>query len=322
MRRIRTLAAVAAVALSIGAGPASAAHIDGRPARGTVDPAAGAVTAISVVPGDGRAEVVIALTGPVQVADFAIEAPDRIVLDLTGARLNRLRAYDRQLRGGIRNIRLSQSTPSVVRIVLDLDAKRQYSVTQSDSEIRVSVMGGGRFVAWSTNPEKTVFAATPTEAPKTDPAANIATGTVATKPATAPAPAAAPAPVVPPPAAVSTPPARPTDIESVIAPSALVRPAAITTIGAFGSQQSQARRISITWEDAPIQDVLATFAEYSGRTIVRGKAVTGTVSAEIKDQPWDVAMKAILTRMAGRDGREFRHHRRRQLREHPRAAVQ
>ena len=68
----------------------------------------------------------------------------------------------------------------------------------------------------------------------------------------------------------------------------------VTTVGAFGSRQSQARRISITWEDAPVQDVLATFAEYSGRTIVRGKAVTGTVSAEIKDQPWDVAMKAIL----------------------------
>jgi type IV pilus assembly protein PilQ len=61
----------------------------------------------------------------------------------------------------------------------------------------------------------------------------------------------------------------------------------------FG-QASQARRITITWEDAPIQDVLAVFAEYSSRTIVRGKAVTGTVSAEIKDQPWDVAMKAIL----------------------------
>jgi hypothetical protein len=110
MRRIRTLAAVAAVALSTGAGPASAAHIDGRPTRTAPDPAAGAVTAISVVPGDGRAEVVIALTGPVKVADFIIEAPDRIVLDLTGARLSPLgRAYDRKVRGGIRNIRLNQS---------------------------------------------------------------------------------------------------------------------------------------------------------------------------------------------------------------------
>jgi type IV pilus assembly protein PilQ len=66
-------------------------------------------------------------------------------------------------------------------------------------------------------------------------------------------------------------------------------PAPVTRV-----QQPQQRRITITWEDAPIADVLASFAEIGGRTIVRGKAVTGTISAEIKDQPWDVAMKAIL----------------------------
>jgi len=301
MRRIRTLAAVAAVALSTGAGPASAAHIDGRPTRTAPDPATGAVTAISVVPGNGRADVVIALTGPVTVADFIIEAPDRIVLDLTGARLNSLgRAYDRKIRGGIRNIRLNQSSPSVVRIVLDLDAKRQYAVTQSDSEIRVSVVGGDRFVAWSSSNDKAVLAAAAPEAAKSEPAENIATGSVA--PTSAPAPVVPPparvvpppAPVVPPPAPEPSAPVRATaDTDSMVA-SMLARPMPVTTVGAFGSRRSQARRISITWEDAPVQDVLATFAEYSGRTIVRGKAVTGTVSAEIKDQPWDVAMKAIL----------------------------
>jgi type IV pilus assembly protein PilQ len=283
MRRIRTLAAVAAAALSIGAGPANAAHIDGRPTYAPVDPAQGAVTALSVVPGDGRAEVVIGLTGQVTVADFAIQAPDRIVVDITGARLNSLaRVYDRRPRGGIRNVRLAQYSPTVVRVVLDLDTKRQYSVTQSGSEIRISVIGGEQFVAWSSSGDRPPVAAAPTEAPRTQPPANVATGAVRPTPA--------PAPVVPPPAPVRTVP----DTQTVIEPSALVRPAAAMTIGAFGSQQSQARRISITWEDAPIADVLATFAEYSGRTIVRGKAVTGTVSAEIKDQPWDIAMKAIL----------------------------
>jgi type IV pilus assembly protein PilQ len=295
MRRIRTLAAVAAVALGIGAGPASAAHIDGRLTRATIDPAQGAVTALSVVPGDGRADVVIALTGAVKVADFTIEAPDRIVVDITGARLNPLgRAYDRKLRGGIRNIRLAQYSPTIVRVVLDLDAKRQYAVTQSDSEIRVSVTGGEQFVAWSSSNARAVVADAAPAAPKPEPAANIATGSVAPPPALAPV-VPQPAPVVPQPAPERTAPVRTApDIDSIIAPSALLRPATVTTVGAFGSLQSQARRISITWEDAPIQDVLATFAEYSGRTIVRGKAVTGTVSAEIKDQPWDVAMKAIL----------------------------
>jgi type IV pilus assembly protein PilQ len=292
MRRIRTLAAAAAAALSVGVGHANAAHIDGS-ARAALQPAAGAVTALSVVPGEGRADVVIGLTGPVQVADFTIEGPDRIVLDLTGARLNALgRAYDRKARGGIRNLRISQYSPSVVRVVLDLDSKRQYSVTNSDNEIRVSVTGGATFVAWSTQRDQTVVAEAPKqEAPRAAPTENVATGSVA--PVTSAPAASAPVlnvvPPTPQPEQVrAQEPVR--SVEEVIAP----RVSAPAPVNYIGMQQSQQRRISITWEDAQIADVLAAFAEYSGRTIVRGKAVTGTVSAEIKDQPWDVAMKAIL----------------------------
>src|SRR5688572_25308498 len=234
MRRIRTLAAVAAAALSIGAGSARAAHI-GRPSSATVKPATGAVTALSVVPGDGRADVVIALSGPVKVADFTIEGPDRIVLDLTGARLNPMRAYDKKARGGIRNIRVSQSSPTMVRIVLDLDARRTYAVSQSDGEIRVAVNGGGQFAAWSTSNDRTVLAeaAAPEapkpqpEAPKPEPAANVATGSLVQS-----------APVVPPPAAAAPAPA-PLSVEEVIVPRAPVRPP--QGVPAFGSQQSQSR---------------------------------------------------------------------------------
>ena len=317
MRRIRTLAALAAVALA-GVGSASAAHIDGRPTSATPEQSVGAVTALSVVPGEGRADVVIALTGPVKVVDFMIQGPDRIVLDLTGARLNPLgRSYDRKQRGGIRNVRAAQNSPSIVRVVLDLDEKRTYSVAQSDTEIRVSVNGGERFVAWHSRGDQTVFAANTPETPK--PAPNVATGTVV-PPAPAAPPAAQPeAPVlkVESPAARPEQPAPSAPVKSepvrsappVVQAAAQVDPvrAAVeseTRVSApvrsysqqqsFGTQQSQQRRISITWEDAPIADVLASFAEIGGRTIVRGKAVTGTVSAEIKDQPWDVAMKAIL----------------------------
>ena len=315
MRRIRTLAAAAAAALSIGVGTASAAHI-GRPSSATFNQATGAITAFSVVPGDGRAEFIISLTGPIKVADFMIEAPDRIVLDLTGARLSPLRAYDRRLRGGIRNIRVSQSSPTLARVVLDLDSKRTYSLSQSDNEIRVAVNGGGQFAAWSTNEGPVMAQASQApaprveapkqeapkveapkpeapkvevpkqeppkpeplkvEPPKTEQPANVARGSIAPAPTpVVQAPVRAPAAEVP-------------------APRTSAPENVISTFASFGAQQSQARRITITWEDAPIADVLATFSEIGGRTIVRGKAVTGNVSAEIKDQPWDVAMKAIL----------------------------
>jgi type IV pilus assembly protein PilQ len=53
-------------------------------------------------------------------------------------------------------------------------------------------------------------------------------------------------------------------------------------------------RITVTFHEADIRDVLASFAEFTGRSIVPGSGVTGTVTAEIRNQPWDVALETIL----------------------------
>ena len=58
--------------------------------------------------------------------------------------------------------------------------------------------------------------------------------------------------------------------------------------------QQQARRITVSFQEAEIRDVLATFAEFTGRSIVPGSGVSGTVTAEINDQPWDIALETIL----------------------------
>lgn len=59
-------------------------------------------------------------------------------------------------------------------------------------------------------------------------------------------------------------------------------------------QQAQVRRISMTFDNMPIQDVLFAFADFSGRSIVPSSDVTGNVTAEIKDQAWDEALNVIL----------------------------
>jgi type IV pilus secretin PilQ/predicted competence protein len=71
-------------------------------------------------------------------------------------------------------------------------------------------------------------------------------------------------------------------------------PAARTTRAA-PQVQSQARRISVTWTQTPINDVLLAFAAFSGTSIVPGSNVTGFVTADINDQPWDVALETILS---------------------------
>ena len=47
----------------------------------------------------------------------------------------------------------------------------------------------------------------------------------------------------------------------------------------------------MTFTNAPIAEVLFTFAEFSGRSIIPGSEVEATISAEIRDQPWDVALR-------------------------------
>ncbi len=59
-------------------------------------------------------------------------------------------------------------------------------------------------------------------------------------------------------------------------------------------QEALSRPITVTFVDTPIRDALFTFAEFAGRSIVTGADVSGSVSAEIRDQPWDVALGTLL----------------------------
>src|SRR5512143_178885 len=65
-------------------------------------PGSGEVTAVSLAPAAGKAEVVIAVRGAVDVRDFMLASPNRLVLDVVGARLSQTTAtvYDGVNRAG------------------------------------------------------------------------------------------------------------------------------------------------------------------------------------------------------------------------------
>jgi type IV pilus assembly protein PilQ len=253
MSRVCTLVALTAAALLASAGRASAAHVTAAPpvnAREGVN----AVTAVSIVPSSGRAEVVVALSGPVEVQDFVLTSPNRVVIDLGGARLNMPpHMYDKVSRAGITNVRLAQYKQDVVRLVLELDSSREYEITRNNNEIRVSVTGAEKFVAWHAG-DKSAVSGVSTQA---------SAGTVIAPEKEGRTFAASPS-------------------------------AALKERLTFNQQRSQQPRITVTYPGSDIRDVIAAFATFSGRTIVIGKDVQGTVTAEIKDQPWDVALQAIL----------------------------
>lgn len=222
----------------------------------------GEVRSVTVAPASGKVTVTIDLRGAVEVQDFTLQSPARLVLDLLGARLTApATLYDGQNRGGIKNIRYGQFKPGVVRVVIDLDALKDYHIDRSNGQVRVEI-GSERtsFAAWTSGGSTSVLATAP-----------------------AAAPLAPPPPVTGDPARVSTPVAGTT--ETVDEYLALHRSDAL---------QSQAPRINVQWDDADIQDVVAGFAAFSGRTIVVSKGISGKVTAEVKNQPWDLAFNAVL----------------------------
>ena len=216
----------------------------------------GAVTSLSIVPTSSQAQITIGIEGAVQVRDFALSNPDRIVVDITGATLGfRKPGYDRVERGGVIDVRYAQNQSDVVRIVLTLTGPRKYSVRHDAAGVVVSVDGGGDFLPWRAGK------------------AGMRSPTLARS--------------------------RTSD-DGVTRPSVArvttVAQTAVDPVSSLGlySQQSQQPRITITWENANIRDVIASFAAFSGRTIIAARGVNATVSAEIINQPWDVAMRAIL----------------------------
>ena len=213
------------------------------PARAT-DPS-GVVTGVSVVSSPGRADIVVRIRGAVSVEDFVLHGPERLVIDVKGARLEQAAGlYDGINRAGILNVRIAQFSPTVVRIVLDMAELKDYTLDRDDEAIRVSFGADRTFLVWSST--------VPSEEP------------------------ARPLPV-----------ARTTQPEVVMPPATLAR--AATAPGEQGEP-----RITVTWDNADIADVVAGFAAFSGRTIILGKDVKGTVTAEVKNQPWPQAFKAIL----------------------------
>ena len=233
------------------------------PAALSAAPPAGELTAVRITSAPGRTDFVMQVQGAVRVSDFYLADPDRLVLDVAGATLRsgQVKLYDGVTRGGITNVRYSQFKPGVVRIVLDLQAPRPYSIEQQGDLIRVSFTGESpNFQAWASDAG---------HGPRMVTAAAVLPDDEAEDEAPLPRAASAPQEL-----------------------SSAVRLARATAREPAGWRDEP--RITVTWDRASVADVVAGFAAFSGRTIILGKDIKGDVTAEIKNQPWPQAFAAVL----------------------------
>jgi len=119
-------------------------------ARALAGPGDGEVKAVSVGPDAGKVEVVIDLQGAVEVQDFTLSNPARLVIDLTGARLTgRRRCRRTEPRRGEEHP-LRAVRPGIVRVVIDLDVLKDYQVQKPKARARAHRSERTSFVAWSS----------------------------------------------------------------------------------------------------------------------------------------------------------------------------
>lgn len=195
------------------------------------------VTGVSVSPAADRTEVVVRVDGAVDVRDFLLDDPARIVVDLTGMG-NVAPTRHTVGRGGVRSVRIAPFQPGVVRVVIDLEAAADYAVEHVDGHVRVSFPNAwGPFESWSAGGS----------------------------PARAEEPTAAPQAAMPPATAVAAP------------------------------VRQQLPPIHVTFDEEPLSNVLAAFADYAGRSIIaEGDVRARPITAEVRNQPWDLALESIL----------------------------
>ena len=226
------------------------------------------VQGVRVESGAAGTIVAVTLTDSVARSAFTLAGPDRIVLDLPGSTLGALagRGYDGRARGPVQNIRMSQYRPDVVRVVIDVDGAARYNLS-GGNEVRIAFAGGTESATWSTGqamPSQRVERVASRET-----AAAVMDSTMSS------ARAESGTPMMP----------------------VVYRKPDIGILGAPAPSQARAPkpRITVSYQDADIRDVIAAFASFANRTIIVGKDVTGSITADVKDKPWDEALAAILS---------------------------
>ncbi|MDZ7632766.1 MAG: secretin N-terminal domain-containing protein [Gemmatimonadaceae bacterium] len=213
--------------------------------------------------------VAVTLTDSVARSAFTLAGPNRIVLDLPGATLGALggRAYDGQPRGPVQNIRMAQYRSDIVRVVIDVDGAARYSLS-GGNEVRIALAGGTETAAWSTGESM--------PSRRTEVADAQEVTAVAVMDST-----------------VSSARANAGETFSQVAYQTPEAP----TIGspAMSRGKPPKPRITVSYQEADIRDVIAAFASFANRTIIVGRDVTGSITADVKDKPWDEALAAILS---------------------------
>jgi type IV pilus secretin PilQ/predicted competence protein len=290
-------------------------------------PRARSVKSIGATTANGAVEVRIAGDGALKYKAFRLDNPSRLVIDIDGvknaAAKNNVPVNDDVVKG----VRVAQFQPAVARVVVDLTRRSEWHIENAGDMLRVtfpSVTPSGGAVAARVIevPPAPVPAPQPVKVAEVPPAPQPVQQATAA-PA---APAYKKIPIEEVPASVPTvaenagtwkmPPSEsaskgarkvinaPVDQEPPVqqddvfanAPQPTTQPQTLSgprTLSG-GPRQFNGEPLSLNLKEADIKDVIRTFAELTGLNIAVDPGVTGSVTVDFVDVPWDQALDLIL----------------------------
>jgi type II secretory pathway component GspD/PulD (secretin) len=233
---------------------------------------------VRVRPQEGTTQVIVETTGDIRYRDVFAEETNRLTVDLLDARLTAPAAGALVDRGGVREVQLSQPANDVVRLVVNFEEIDSYSIFEEGNDLHVVVEN--RFGSFSEY--DMALAAGDGRAAAAGPQQGASAASGAGSEADDAGPAAMPA------SAEGRQEAAPAASEGVIAGQEATVPQE------DGIPQIEGEPITVDFQDADIETVIRSFAEFGGVSIVAGAQVTGTITAKITNVPWDVALVSIM----------------------------
>lgn len=235
-------------------------------------------------------------TGPLNHQVTQLSNPPRVVVDFEGARLAAPRNTVASDYEPVRRVRLGQSQPDQVRVVIDLTDSMQFQVEQKDQALLVSF----------SNHSQTAAAHTGAPAAKQDSKGN------AGEPAKAPveqasrqqkfrlpgnltgsSALASPLPQTLS-ASASPNPTTPKSAQITVKPAVAdaSQPVVAQPVAAVKGYTGEA--ISVNLKDVDLKDFFRLVHEISGLNVVLDPAVKGSVTLVLDEVPWDQALDIVL----------------------------
>ncbi len=297
-------------------------------------PRAKSVRSISASTDGGNVEVRIAGDGQLKYKAFRLESPSRLVIDLEGVKNAAPRNSVTVADEVVQRVRIAQFQPTVARVVVDLAHKTEYDVVAVGDEVRVAFGAtavasteprpASQVIEVAAAPAPPAVTASrapePVDIPSQVP-------TIAFTPSTTPAESAPRKTVtrsdpkqswkVPEPASkgararitpavdqapVQQPPTRedvfsdPRQVPSTELSGQVLsgQPLGGTRTLSGTQRVFTGEPISLSLKDADIKDVLRTFADLTGLNMAVDPGVSGSVTVDFVDVPWDQALDLIL----------------------------